>query len=223
MEMLLASKHERHPTELAGLMGRRLVTAVETEQGRRWAEAKIKNLTGGDMIATRFMRGDFFEYSPTFKLVVAGNHKPSLNRVDEAIRRRFHLVPFTVTIPEHRRDPDLAAKLQAEWSAILQWMIEGCQEWNDHGLAPPAAVSDATKEYFASQDTIRNWLAECTVEDVNAEALASELFQSWKGWCTESNEFVGSARSFSQRLRDLGTPSRHSMKGELYRGFRLRF
>ena len=99
IETFTASNSDRHPTDLAGLRGARLVTAIETEEGRRWAESKIKALTGGDQIAARFMRQDFFEYAPQFKLVIAGNHKPGLRTVDEAIRRRFHLVPFTVTIP----------------------------------------------------------------------------------------------------------------------------
>ena len=94
IETFTASQFERHPTELAGLRGARLVIAIETEEGRAWAEAKIKQLTGGDPISARFMRQDFFEYNPAFKLMIAGNHKPSLRSVDEAIRRRFHLVPF---------------------------------------------------------------------------------------------------------------------------------
>jgi putative DNA primase/helicase len=84
---------------LARLLGARLATAVETEEGRRWAESKIKSLTGGDRSSARFMRQDYFELVPQFKLVVAGNHRPGLRSVDEAIRRRFRLVPFTVTIP----------------------------------------------------------------------------------------------------------------------------
>jgi putative DNA primase/helicase len=92
IETFTASVTDRHPTELAGLRGARVVTAIETEEGRRWAEAKIKSLTGGDPIAARFMRQDFFTFTPQFKLIIAGNHKPSLRTVDEAIRRRFHLV-----------------------------------------------------------------------------------------------------------------------------------
>src|SRR5262249_51135687 len=78
IETFTASNHDRHPTDLAGLRGARLVTAVETEEGRRWAESRIKALTGGDKIAARFMRQDFFEYLPQFKLIIAGNHKPGL-------------------------------------------------------------------------------------------------------------------------------------------------
>jgi putative DNA primase/helicase len=126
VETFIASNADRHPTDLAGLHGARLVTAVETEEGRRWAEARIKQLTGGDTVSARFMRQDFFEYKPTFKLVIAGNHKPSLRSVDEAIRRRFHMIPFSVTIPPDRRDGQLSEKLKAEWPGILQWIVEGC-------------------------------------------------------------------------------------------------
>src|SRR5438874_5430904 len=103
METFIESHNDRHPTELAGLRGARLVIAQETEQGRRWSESKIKALTGGDPISARFMRQDFFEFVPQFKLMIAGNHKPSLRSVDEAIRRRFHLIPFAVTIPPEER------------------------------------------------------------------------------------------------------------------------
>ena len=87
MEVFIASQSDRHPTELAMLRGARLVSAIETEEGRRWAESRIKALTGGDPIAARFMRQDYFEYQPQFKLLIAGNHKPSLRNVDEAPMR----------------------------------------------------------------------------------------------------------------------------------------
>ncbi len=99
METFIASNNDRHPTDLAGLRGARLVTANETEEGRRWAESQIKALTGGDKIAARFMRQDFFEFMPQFKLLIAGNHKPALRGVDEAIR------PAYAPDPVHRHDP----------------------------------------------------------------------------------------------------------------------
>ena len=125
MELFMASKHERHPTEIAKLRGARLVVAQETEKGRRWDTTKIKSLTSDDKLTGRFMRQDFFDFTPTHKLIITGNHKPSLRTVDEAMRRRLLLVPFTVQIPPGERDPRLAEKLSAEWPAILRWMIDG--------------------------------------------------------------------------------------------------
>ena len=143
-EMLMVSHSDRHPTDLARLRAVRLAIGSETEEGKRWAESKIKALTGGDPIAARFMRQDFFEFEPQFKLFVVGNHRPSLRGIDEAMRRRLHLVPFTVTIPEGERDHDLPEKLRGEWPAILRWLIDGCLTWQKEGLKPPDIVRAAT-------------------------------------------------------------------------------
>jgi putative DNA primase/helicase len=127
-------RYASHPTDLAGLVGARLVTAIETEEGRAWAKSKLKATTGGDEISARFMRRDFFSFTPQFKLMIAGNHKPRLRSVDEAMRRRFHLIPFAVTIPPEHRDKNLADKLKPEWPAILRWMADGCLEWQRIGF-----------------------------------------------------------------------------------------
>ncbi|MCX6623655.1 MAG: phage/plasmid primase, P4 family, partial [Acidobacteria bacterium] len=195
---------EHHPTDLAGLQGARLVTATETEDGRRWAESKIKALTGGDRIAARFMRQDFFEFTPVFKLVIAGNHKPGLRSVDEAIRRRLHLVPFTVTIPPAERDLSLSHRLRAEWGGILGWALGGCIEWQTRGLTPPASVRDATEAYMAAEDGLAQWLdARCT-RVPNAVGTAEQLFADWKAWAESAGEYVGSQKTFSQNLEVRG-------------------
>ena len=204
MEAFIASNSDRHPTELAGLRGARLVTASETEEGRRWAESKIKTLTGGDKIAARFMRQDFFEFVPRFKLLIVGNHRPGLRGVDEAIRRRMNLIPFSVTIPEEERDEKLPDKLRDEWPGILQWMIDGCTEWQGEGLARPEAVRRATDAYLAAEDAIALWLAEACTTRPNDSALSSALFKSWSRWATAAGEFIGSQKRFSQALEDRG-------------------
>ena len=104
------------------------------------------------------MRQDFFEYIPQFKLLVAGNHKPGLRSVDEAIRRRLHLIPFTVTIGERERDPYLCEKLKAEYPGIFRWAIEGCRAWQRDGLNPPDIVRSATSDYLAAEDAIGRWI-----------------------------------------------------------------
>ncbi len=209
IETFTASSVERHPTDLAGLRGARLVTAVETEEGRRWAEARIKSLTGGDPIAARFMRQDYFEFVPMFKLVIAGNHKPGLRSVDEAIRRRFNLIPFTITIPADERDPDLTEKLKAEWPGILQWMIEGCLDWLEHDLAAPEIVTAATAAYLEAEDALSAWIDDRCQRDPDAWASSSDLYLSWKAWADQSGEYAGTMRRFAQTLEARGfTPVR---------------
>jgi putative DNA primase/helicase len=205
MNTFLASNSERHPTDLAKLAGARLVVAQETQRGRRWDETKIKALTGGDKITARFMRQDYFDYEPTFKLLIAGNHKPRLGSVDEAMRRRLLLVPFTVQIPPAERDPELARKLEPEWPAILRWCIDGCLEWQRIGLSPPAVVCEATESYLADQDNMGQWLEERTHDGGQfAFTLTSTLFASWKAWCEDRNLKPGSASALSEALADRG-------------------
>lgn len=141
-----------HPTDLAMLNGARLVSASETEEGRAWAESRIKQVTGGDKISARFMRQDFFEFIPQFKLVIVGNHAPVLGNVDEAARRRFNIIPFTqkpVT-----PDRELEDKLKAEAGQILSWAIAGCLDWQANGLVRPEIVTAATRDYFEDQDLL---------------------------------------------------------------------
>ena len=182
-------------------------TATETEQGKRWAEAKIKVLTGGDRISARFMARDFFEFQPQFKLIVAGNHKPSLNTVDEAIRRRFNLVPFTHTVPKEDRDPDLTEKLKAEWPGILRWTMEGVRDWLANGLIRPDAIKRATSEYFEDQDVFAQWLDECCrVERDNPGLLekSTALFGSYSEFARRHGEQDGTQRTFNETMRRRG-------------------
>jgi phage/plasmid-associated DNA primase len=208
----LARHHHRHVRSEAafepdplllngpGLQGVRLVIAQETEEGRSWAVSKIKMMTGGDPISARFMRQDFFTYIPQFKIMVLGNHKPSLASVDEAIRRRIHFIPFTITIPEAERDHELAEKLQAEYPAILAWMIEGCLEWQKQGLNPPTEVTDATNRYLVDEDNIGAWIADRCDTGKYCEDVLVTLFASWKTWAEGHNERIGTAKELAKAL-----------------------
>jgi len=201
MDTFMETRTDRHPTDMAGLRGARFVAAIETEQGRRWAESKVKNLTGGDKISARFMRQDFFEFFPQFKLFVAGNHKPAIRNIDEAMKRRLHLIPFTITVPPERRDKHLQQKLLAERDGILAWAVQGCLDWQRHGrLDPPQRVVEATEEYFEAEDALGRWLDERCVREANAKSLTAELFNDWKQWAEAAGEFVGAQRRFSDLL-----------------------
>jgi putative DNA primase/helicase len=204
METFTSSPTDRHPTDLAMLRGARMVTAQETEEGRQWSDTRVRALTGGDPITARFMHRDFFTYIPAFKLLMAGNHKPGLRSVDEAIRRRFNLIPFTVRIPPAQRDPALPEKLKAEWPGILAWAIKGALEWQRIGLCPPPAVVDATEEYFEDEDSFGRWLNECCTRDKHAQETTHELYGAWKAWAERSGLTAGSEPKFRSALKAQG-------------------
>jgi putative DNA primase/helicase len=222
-ETFMEARGERHPTELAGLKGHRLVVAQEVDEGRRWNESRLKSITGGDPIQARFMRGDFFTFSPQFKLVIAGNHRPRLNSVDEAIRRRLFLIPFDVVIPASRRDPDLAEKLRAEWPGILAWCIAGCLDYLDRGLAAPDRVRAATDSYFSAQDLFADWLDDRAETGADYWATPRSLFESWTSFMEAAGERPGRQREFIEKLEAHGfAPGRENARGRFWRGLRLK-
>lgn len=193
---------EKHPTALARLVGCRLALATETESNSKWAETQLKALTGGDRIAARYMRQDFFEFVPKFKLVISGNHRPTLSTVDEAIRSRINIIPFDVVIPREERDVQLSVKLRQEWPQILGWMIQGCLEWQRDGLNPPESVRLATDEYLESQDVMGQWIGECCVMGPNMRGKTAEFYKSWISWCDLNNQYKTSQRAFLGALKE---------------------
>jgi putative DNA primase/helicase len=223
MDTFTASKGDKHPTDLAMLRGARLVTASETEEGKAWAEARIKQMTGGDRITARFMRQDFFTFVPQFKLTIVGNHKPVLQNVDEAARRRFNIVPFTRK--PAKPDRQLEEKLKAEYPAILRWMIDGCLNWQQHGLTRPASVIAATDDYFGEQDLFGQWLQdECDVEPGNTYKAETNavLFQSWRTYAERAGETAGSQKAFAENMQRRGLERYRNYSGRGFSGIRLK-
>ncbi len=187
MDTFTERKYATHTTDLAMLAGARLVLTSEIDEGAAWAEAKLKQLTGGDPITARFMRRDNFTYLPVFKVNISGNHKPSFSSVDDAMRRRLTMVPFLFK-PEHP-DKSLPDRLKAEYPGILRWMITGCLDWQAHGLSQPASVIEATKEYFAAQDFFHRWLDECCTLG-QGQVANGVLLKSFQQWCNNNGEEV---------------------------------
>jgi putative DNA primase/helicase len=220
MDSFTATKNEKHSTDLAMLAGARMVCASETEEGKAWAETRIKSLTGGDTITARFMRQDFFEYRPQFKLMIIGNHRPVLHNVDDAVKRRFNVVPFEFK-PE-KPDLTLEERLKSEWPQILRWMIEGCLDWQKNGLVRPNVVMSATSEYFSEQDVMAQWIEDCcevtTIPPHNVETNG-RLFGSWKSYVLSRSEDPGSAKSFNMALQRRGFTPVKDVSGIRGRGF----
>lgn len=221
---------EQHPTALAMLCGARLVTAIETEEGRHWAEARIKALTGGDAITARFMRENFFTFEPRFKLVLVGNHKPNLRSVDEAIVRRFRMLPFERK--PGQVDRRLEAALVEEWPAILRWAIDGCLEWQaEGGMASPEAMLRTTAEYLAEQDTVGRWLdSQCEVAEPPYSVLdercyrttMSALYQNYRAWIEPQGERARSMKALGMELDKRGFPTHRTSDARWRVGLKLR-
>ncbi|MGQ9553392.1 MAG: phage/plasmid primase, P4 family, partial [Anaerolineae bacterium] len=224
--LLVQSRNERHPTEIADLCGARLVFSVEVDEGKRLAEALVKDLTGGDRKKARLMRQDFFEFEQSFSIVLIVNHKPVITGCDDGIWRRVRLIPWQYRIPEAERRPqeEVVAELVADGSAILNWLLAGLRDWqgNRHWLAP--AVQAATDAYRAEQDVLAGFLAECCQLGPRYTAPVGELYEAYTAWCAGAGEeALGKARfGDSLKRRGLGQKRVGNERTRRWVGLRLR-
>jgi putative DNA primase/helicase len=208
--------------DLARLVGTRFVSAVEAEAGVPFAEALVKQVTGGDVITARFLFREFFEFRPTFKLWLAANHKPTVRGNDHGIWRRIRLVPFTVTIPEPERDPALLIKLAAELPGILAWAVRGCLDWRERGLGAPDAVKAATASYREEMDAFGGFLDETCVVHEAASVTAKELYTAYQTWCEANGERARSQKALAMALRERGFTAVRTKKARGWAGLGLR-
>ena len=187
-------------SDIARLKGARFVTTVEPNEGLRLNEGLIKQLTGGDLVTARRLYGNEFEFRPEFKLWMSTNHKPIIRGTDLGIWRRIHLIPFTVQIPEEKKDKNLKLKLKQEYTGILHWAVNGCLAWQREGLNIPDTVKDALAEYRNEMDVISAWIGECCETDAGAYEKAGDLYNSYSNWAKESNEYVMSSTKFGREM-----------------------
>ena len=191
--------------DIARLKGARFVVASEVEEGRRMAESLVKQMTGSEKMTARFMRAEFFEFTPMFKLWVGTNHKPVIRGTDQAIWRRIKLIPFSVTIPPEERDKDLPNKLRKEMPGILNWAVMGCMEWQKVGLGEPEEVKRATDEYRSEMDVLTRFISDCCIIGTQRSTKSSELYKTYSEWSRDNNEFTLSQTKFSTRMQEKGT------------------
>jgi putative DNA primase/helicase len=203
-ESFMKKNGDQNTNDIARLRGTRFVTTTEAEQGRRLSEPLIKKITGNDQITARFLYGEYFNFTPTFKIFMATNHKPVIKGTDHGIWRRIMLIPFTTTIPKEKQDKSLEEKLKNEASGILNWLLEGTLRWRREGLAAPAVILNATDEYRGEMDVIGNFINERCIKKPDVTIRIRELYKAYSDWCDDNKEHAVSERFFTMRLKEMG-------------------
>ncbi|RIL22687.1 DNA primase [Staphylococcus gallinarum] len=200
-QAIMASKNQSDASpEIAKLDGARLVTTTEPNEGERFDEGLLKQITGGDKVSARKLYENEFEFTPQFKLWMATNHKPYVRGRDEGIWRRFIIIPFDKQIPLHEIDRDLTKKLKRELPAIMRWCVDGFLEWQRIGLSEPAIIKEQRDEYRTEMDSIAAFIEECCVVKSDEKVKASLLFEAYDNWAKENHQHRMSSTKFGKEM-----------------------
>ena len=187
-------------SDIARLEGARIVTSSELNEGDRFDESLVKQLTGGDKILARFLYGSEFEYKPKFKIWMATNHLPIIRGTDDGIWRRIKIIPFNIQIPKEKVDKKLEYKLKAEYTGILNWVVQGSLMWQQEGLEDPEAVRQVIENYRAEMDPLDAFLEECCTTGQNYSIKARDMYDAYHEWAKESEEYKMSMTKFGREM-----------------------
>jgi putative DNA primase/helicase len=212
-ETLLMKRYQGVGNDVAALKGARFVSAAEVEHGRRLAESKVKQLTGRDTVTARYLFGEPFNFRPEFKLWLSTNNKPVIQGTDDAIWDRIRLIPFMQRFDGPKADMKLPDKLRDELAGVFAWMVEGCLEWQEHGLEEPKTVIDATKQYREEMDTLAAFIEDRCVVREGIVAPATPLYKQYQMWCDDAGEKPETQKMFGMRLRERGFTSDKIKRG----------
>jgi putative DNA primase/helicase len=209
-------KDDSAPREdIAAMRGAYFVAAQESRERASFAEALIKNLTGGDTVRARRLHENGFEFTPRFKIWLATNHKPEIKGTDTGIWSRVRLIPFTECF-EGREDKTLKAALLAELSGILNWAVEGCLNWQKHGLGLSESVAEANATYRKECDQLQTFLDERCQRGEYFSVGAHELYLAYKKWAGECGEDFITETAFGLRMVEKGHTKERKTSGMRY-------
>lgn len=237
---LMSKYQEGIPNDLARLDGPRFVSCDEGDENQRLNAGLVKQMTGQDLVKARFMRGEWFEYYPEFKIWFATNHKPVIRETTRAIWDRVREIPFTVQIPEDKRIKDFfEVKLQGELNGILAWAMDGYNLYKLEGLESPEDVKNAVQQYRDEMDVIQGFLNDFCVVNTETELgdrrellklskydlqqrkihmiTATELHNIW---VTETGGKL-TRPEFGRKLIEKGFVNKHFKKGYFWLGINL--
>ena len=218
-QTLIANGGNSINDDLVDLVGARLISVSETEEGQSLAEAKIKQMTGGDTLKGRPLYGHYIEFGIIGKLWLATNSLPLINNSDHGIWRRIIAIPFNHTFRAEEQDKSLKNKLLAELPGILNWAIEGCLEWQKQGLNPPSIVEAQVAEYKSSMDSISQFIRDECELDNNHSHPASQLYTAYKSWCQSFDMKPKPTSSFKRSLEALkGVYQKRTSSGQCWVG-----
>lgn len=223
---LLMTGNQNNGAELAALRGVRLALAAETEEGQRLDVATVKALCSTDNVAANPKYKSPFSFTPSHTLVLYTNFLPRVGSSDRGTWSRLTVLPFNA----HLRDTAGEKKDFAEilftqaGGEVLAWMVEGARRFiaNKYKLNAPAIVREALADYRKSCDWLGAFIEEDCELGENYAVSSKELYLRYTAYCQVSGDYRRDSRDFASAMQSAGFDKKHTMKGWLYMGLRLK-
>ncbi len=223
--LLTSSGAAGHPTAIRDLRGARLAVVAETDEGEHLLADRVKQLTDRYSVLGRGMCKDWERFRPSAKLHLVTNHPPVVKSADGGTWRRIRRIEWSQTVADEDKDTELPERLDTDdaRAAILAWLARGAKVYLERGLGvAPERVLAATGAYRQESDVLGEWLAACCELHPAAEETASSLFASHEAWCLREGKQAATKNALGRRLKDLGVGTRHTSRGNVRTGIRLR-
>ena len=211
---------------LALLAGARYVTMSETGETDVLKEQQIKRILSDEEITAQFKGKDGFQFLPTWMTVITTNHKPLIRATDHGTWRRIHFIPFQHIFTDAEKDIHMKEKLLAEAPKILGWIIQGSvklinQEKEPEVLKKPKCLEEALADYKNEMDVLNSYLSERTQNFAGYETSAKKLFDDYKEWAKDGNEYLMSSTKFGREIAKHGYTKKRTRNGYVYVGVKL--
>lgn len=188
--------------DLAELKPARLVVASESNRYQSLNPAKIKQLTGGNLVRCAFKHKDMFTYRPQYKVWLVSNHMVNADAEDDALWGRVQVFTFPHSYLGSE-DTTLKTRMKSpeNLQGVLRWAVEGAKRWYEQGrLCPPESVKKATDAHRDAQDFIKQWIGDSCTLDAEKWTASAALVQSYGDWCEAAGVKPLRANDFAEAL-----------------------
>ena len=211
--------------EMAEVKGKRLLIAAEMQEGSRLNDSTVKQLCSTDDVFAEKKYKDPFSFKPCHTLVLYTNHLPRVSASDDGIWRRLIVIPFNAKITGKSDIKNYGEYLfDNAGESILAWVIEGARKVIelDYQIPVPECVQKAIDEYRSQNDWFGHFLTDkCEVDDSYKES-SSTLYQTYRNYSLDCNEYVRSTADFYFALEKSGFERIKVHNKRYFKGLRLR-
>ena len=199
--------------DLHRLRGARFVATSEMPEGQQLDEDLVKRVTGGDMVTSRGLYESYSEWRPNCVVWIATNFLPRVNSDDNAFWQRAKTISMNTEFilkGDHRLG--YAQVLTKEADGILNWLIEGMEQYRLYGLAEPESVRRDIDAYRVDVDVVACFVRDriedgALIPQTGAQIKSSVLRAMFEAYLTENHLPNLGVRRYQNRLKAMGYES----------------